>query len=514
MLLSAVMTMFFIAICEHVCTSLRVLMNTHAAAALERANAVVIGSGPAGLATAIMLAKRGTTNIRLFDQLPEPPSSTDEKWGRFDSARSYNIGLSGRGQKVLKALGALPIIEQASSEMRLSLTWSPETPINSPSTRDLRRPLYQTICLERDRLSACLVEEIRANYSDRISLDFDTQCTHIEWKNFGSTDESCIVQVKSKTSEGGSSVVALETPFVVGADGTNSVVRDMMSAQSSRLRLKTYVDTNTYVYRTIPLHPPHQGDLGLGELYGNGSAYWDSGLTYSARSKVNINIEALPTKEGVYLAVVLYRPQDPIMSALQTAQDAQDFFKTHFPMFIPFLKHENLLEFVSKGDSKFQRFQYCGPDLHCGRSACLVGDSIHTVKPYFGLGVNSAFEDIAVLEESLREHSNDLGSALKAYSISRANEAKALVEVSQHFDKGLLHFLVPLIADRVLHKLLPSLFSPPLLTLMQDERNGFVQVRRRKLRERLVLATMTAGSMYGAARLARGAFRVMLKALL
>jgi hypothetical protein len=71
------------------------------------AEVVVVGSGPTGLATAIMLARNGYKDIKLFDQLPEPADPENRSiWGKFDSTRTYNIGISGRGRKVLKELGA------------------------------------------------------------------------------------------------------------------------------------------------------------------------------------------------------------------------------------------------------------------------------------------------------------------------------------------------------------------------------------------------------------------------
>ena len=119
-----------------------------------QSNIVIVGSGPSGLASAIMLAKRGISNIKLYDQLKEPSRSDDSKWGEFESGRSYNIGLSGRGQKVLKSLGVLDRVMNASSEMRLSKQWSADTPIQQPVDRNLTRPNYQNICLERDRYVA------------------------------------------------------------------------------------------------------------------------------------------------------------------------------------------------------------------------------------------------------------------------------------------------------------------------------------------------------------------------
>jgi 2-polyprenyl-6-methoxyphenol hydroxylase-like FAD-dependent oxidoreductase len=45
-----------------------------------------------------------------------------------------------------------------------------------------------------------------------------------------------------------------------------------------------------------------------------------------------------------------------------------------------------------------------GPDLHYADKAVLIGDVIHTVKPYFGIGVNSALNDVTVLGDKLEAH--------------------------------------------------------------------------------------------------------------
>ena len=42
---------------------------------------------------------------------------------------------------------------------------------------------------------------------------------------------------------------------------------------------------------------------------------------------------------------------------------------------------------AAKPPSNIPRFRYVGPALHQGGSTVLLGDAIHTVKPYFGLGV-------------------------------------------------------------------------------------------------------------------------------
>lgn len=64
----------------------------------------VVGGGPAGLATAIMLARRGYRHITVLERLEEPPAPSSAEWGNPE--RSYNLGIGGRGQMALKKLGA------------------------------------------------------------------------------------------------------------------------------------------------------------------------------------------------------------------------------------------------------------------------------------------------------------------------------------------------------------------------------------------------------------------------
>lgn len=57
---------------------------------------VIVGSGPAGLATAIMLARAGVKGIKLYDQLNEPVAANDSAyWSNYAADRSYLIGLNG-----------------------------------------------------------------------------------------------------------------------------------------------------------------------------------------------------------------------------------------------------------------------------------------------------------------------------------------------------------------------------------------------------------------------------------
>lgn len=68
------------------------------------ASAAIVGGGPTGLAVALMLARRGYRNVRVYERLAEPPPPASAEWGNPE--RSYNLGIGGRGQTALAKLGA------------------------------------------------------------------------------------------------------------------------------------------------------------------------------------------------------------------------------------------------------------------------------------------------------------------------------------------------------------------------------------------------------------------------
>ena len=88
------------------------------------ASSVIVGGGPAGMATAIMFAKRGWRNIVVVDRLSAPPDPGDAAiWG--DTARFYLVGLGARGQRSLAALGAWDDVERYCAAVVGRKDWAP-----------------------------------------------------------------------------------------------------------------------------------------------------------------------------------------------------------------------------------------------------------------------------------------------------------------------------------------------------------------------------------------------------
>ena len=331
----------------------------------------IIGGGPAGLTTAIMLARRGYDKIRVYERFSEPPPPDSPVWSSIESDRTYNIGISGRGQNVLKYVDAMNTIDQYSTSVMGRCYWEPDTPIDKPMELVWTNRSYTTKCIPRDCLTSCLIHEINTKYNSSIQIYFDSLCSSVTVQKFGDSETCNLDFYDIKNAE--TKKWSTQASWVIGTDGSQSAVREsMIKSMKNKFFYKKFDDKNIRVYRTIPLYfdqdseillkpsttsmPPMVG-LGLSsttspalstspitnendnnnniiDLHTTSTSTststttpfgittntntntkdtmkptkWKGNLNYSVRTKVDINIDALPLKNGPYLGVILYRP--------------------------------------------------------------------------------------------------------------------------------------------------------------------------------------------------------------
>jgi hypothetical protein len=107
---------------------LRRLSTTTMAAAATSAtlppSTAIVGAGPTGLFTALVLARRGYQNITVYDRLARPDDPSSPNWG--NPYRSYNLGLGARGQIALGAAEVWDSIEPFCAQAIGRKDWTPE----------------------------------------------------------------------------------------------------------------------------------------------------------------------------------------------------------------------------------------------------------------------------------------------------------------------------------------------------------------------------------------------------
>lgn len=104
------------------------------------------------------------------------------------------------------------------------------------------------------------------------------------------------------------------------------------------------------------------------------------------------------------IGLVLFLADDAEVLGLSSREESRAFLQREFPALFPIMPEAEVDDFHRRPPGRLPEFRYVGPELHFEHRIVLLGDAIHTVKPYFGLGVNSAFEDVFVLRRKLRQH--------------------------------------------------------------------------------------------------------------
>ena len=302
-------------------------------------SSIVVGAGPAGLATAIMLSKRGWQNVQVFDRLTAPPSLDDEVWS--DTARFYLIGIGGRGREALKAIGSWDAIEPYTAPVRGRKDWSPGAGIDG-GVETIRADRPPTNVIQRDRLVACLLAEAT---SLGVVVKHEVDVTGVRWEgetavlSLSPCGEECAAEeAEAAGADAGAGAARTEevaAPFVVASDGARRTVAVAMEAEDAarrwappwdKFRIVKYEDTSVRVYKTVPFKPP---------------ADWRGDINYSARTAA-ANFDALPTLDGTYCGILLIKPDDTFTKGLPDVPAARAYFDELLPQFSPMISDDAL----------------------------------------------------------------------------------------------------------------------------------------------------------------------------
>ena len=105
-----------------------------------------------------------------------------------------------------------------------------------------------------------------------------------------------------------------------------------------------------------------------------------------------------------------------------------EFFNTEFPDAVPLMP--TLVEDFFRNPTGNLGTIKCFP-WNVGGKALLLGDSAHAVVPFYGQGMNCAFEDVRVLDELIEKHGNDWETVFEEYGASRKPNTDAIADMAE-----------------------------------------------------------------------------------
>ncbi|MBI3550489.1 MAG: FAD-dependent monooxygenase [Elusimicrobia bacterium] len=414
----------------------------------------VVGAGLAGAVAAVYLGQSGR-EVDLFEKRLDPRKAPAER------GRSINLALSERGLYALGEIGLKDKVLAQAIPMRGRMIHSRSGAL---SFQPYGTESWQVIhSVSRAGLNQAAVEaaeslpNVRVHFGMR-AVDADLDAPAVEFESV----------------EGGARRRA-EADFLVGADGAFSALR----ARMQRL--------DRFDYRQDYLEHGYK-ELTIPALAGGGWALEKNALHIWPRGY--FMMIALPNSDGSFTVTLFWPWEGPnSFSALKTEGDVLSFFESTFPDAVP-LMPTLATDFMRNPSSSLVTIR-CFPWRYKDK-AVLLGDAAHAVVPFYGQGMNAAFEDCSVLLECLKKDAGERRAAFKRFETSRKKQTETLAELAlENFVEMRDHtasraFLIKKQVEKALHRLFPGWYIP-LYTMVTFTRMPYADAARRaRLQDRAV----------------------------
>jgi len=205
---------------------------------------------------------------------------------------------------------------------------------------------------------------------------------------------------------------------------------------------------------------------------------------------------ALPNPDGSFTCTLFWAFEGlRSFATTRTDDGVRRFFDEEFPDAVPLMP--TLLDDFRQNPTGSLVTIRCAP-WHYRDKICLVGDAAHAVVPFYGQGMNAAFEDCAVLDECLDQLAGNRERAFAEYFSRRKKNADALADLAlENFiemrDKTASKaFRAKKKLDHFLEAALPGIYLP-LYTMVTFTRIPYAEAARRaRLQDRIVYASLAA----------------------
>ncbi|MCB9260962.1 MAG: FAD-dependent monooxygenase [Flavobacteriales bacterium] len=368
----------------------------------------VVGGGLAGSLMAVYFAKRGY-EVKVFERRPDM-RNTD-----ISAGKSINLALSTRGLRALEKVGLKEDILKDAIPMN-GRTMHSETGELSYQPYGTEGQYINSV--SRGGLNIQLLE--LADENEHVQLFFNHKCLDIDFEN----------SIAIFENENGERVTE-KSDFIIGGDGAFSAVRMAMQTSS---RMDFSQDFLDHGYKELTIPPTKDGQFAMEP---NSLHIWPRG---------EYMMIALPNPDKTFTCTLFYPFEGKnSFDTIKTEQDLMNFFNEHFHDAVPMMP--TLTEdFFSNPTGSLVTVR-CYPWVK--EKAALIGDACHAVVPFFGQGMNCAFEDCVVLDECLTKHNDNVEAAFAEYQKLRKINADSIADLAlQNFvemrdlvgDEEFLHY--------------------------------------------------------------------------
>lgn len=392
----------------------------------EDSRIAIVGAGLSGSLLALRLAQKGY-GVDVYERRPDPREI--KKGG----GRSINLGLSKRGMEALKLVGLLDEVLGGAVCMRGRVIH-----VSDGTTRyqAYGKNEYEVLhSIDRNELNHLLLD--RAEQYPKLKLHFEHRLIRVNKEK------------RELELEAGEVIVKAHPKWVVGADGAFSNMRKELQRGERANFHQEFLEWG-YKELTLPAGPNGESAIELSAFH-----VWPRSHSL---------VVSHPNRDGSH-TLTLFLPftgRDSFES-LKTVDEVKTLFTKYFPDLTPLLP--GLLEeweshpvgtLITTRTSQWS----------FGDWAVLVGDACHAQYPFYGQGMNSAFEDCCLLISSLENHKEDLATAFQSYELIRRPHTDVLGELSKSNFVELRQkvrspwFVARKKLDLAIHRIFPNTWLP------------------------------------------------------
>lgn len=352
----------------------------------------VIGGGLAGSLMAVLLAQKGY-QVHVYERRP------DMRKSNVDGGRSINLALSVRGIHALEEAGlkeeimelAIPMPGRMIHHKNGELEFQPYSNDSSHYINSVSR--------------AELNKRLMTRSEDLEKVDFFFNCRSVGM-------DSRTGDITMENTETGETFV-LDGETTIAADGAFSAVRYGMQKTT---RFNFSQDYLTHGYKELEIPPTEDGGFRMEK---NALHIWP---------RDEYMMIALPNLDGSFTCTLFFPFEGEVsFNSLKTKEQVLGFFETQFPDAIPLMP--NLLDDYFTNPSSSLVTVRCFPWAFKDKVA-LMGDACHAVVPFFGQGMNAAFEDCSEMSACIDEHKGDWAKIFDQYQNNRKANADAIADMA------------------------------------------------------------------------------------
>jgi kynurenine 3-monooxygenase len=420
----------------------------------------LIGAGPAGSLLAIYLAKRGFA-VEIYERRP------DMRQVEIGAGRSINLAISTRGIHALREVGVLDSIMKIAVPMKGRMMHSIAGELTfQPYGKDETEVIYAVL---RNELSMALMNE--AEKYPNVKIHFNERCTGMDFR----TGE---VELRHEIT---GQVRAFPTEVVIGTDGSASAIRLEMLKMGRFNFAQQYLE-HGYKELTIPA-----GQNGQYQIEKNALHIWPR-KTYM--------LIALPNVDGSFACIFFFPFEgEPSFASLDNEEKVMRFFQAQFPDVVPLMP--DLLENYFTNPTGTMITIKCDP-WHVDDKALLLGDAAHAIVPFFGQGVNCAFESCTYFIECLDQYGTDWLRIFQEFERMRKADTDAIAELAlENFIEmrdrvADPKFLFKKKVEQALEKKYPTIFVPKYSMVTFHRLPYAVALARGKIQDRILAALCDA----------------------